>query len=48
MTEEVNPKAYPSKFVETPLLAKRSVSRASSDESLSKVRLYTKQDSIFN
>ena len=39
MPEEVNPKAYPSQSTELPLLAKRSVRRASSDESLSKVKV---------
>ena len=37
MIEEVNPKAYPSQVDEIPILAKRTVSRSPSDESLSKV-----------
>ena len=38
LPEEVNPKAYPSQPTEVPVLAKRTVPRTSSDESLSKVR----------
>ena len=36
MTDEVNPKAYPFGAGEVPTLAKRAVSRSSSDESVSK------------
>jgi len=36
MPEEVDPKAYPQKGADVPLLAKRTVSRSASDESVSK------------
>ena len=38
-TEEVNPKAYPFGAGEVPTLAKRTVSRSSSDESLHKEKI---------